>query len=66
MHCERVLRADAAAQLAHRLQEWQTLDIADRATHFDDDDVRIAFAQPQNSPLDFVGDVRDDLNGAPK
>ena len=36
---DRVLRAELDAQLAHRLEERQRLDVADRAADLDDEDV---------------------------
>ena len=39
VHADRVLRAELDAQLAHRLEERQRLDVADRAADLDDEDV---------------------------
>ena len=58
----RVLRAELDAQLAHRLEERQRLDVADRAADLDDEDVE-ALGAAQDAALDLVGDVRNHLHG---
>ena len=58
-------RAHLQAHLAHRLEERQRLDVADRAADLDDRDVDLvpsAGAAPDEL-LDLVGDVRDHLHG---
>src|SRR4051794_30404314 len=62
---EDVAAADVLAHLADGLQERQALDIADRATDLDDDDVSLAVAgDALHALLDLVGYVRDDLDRA--
>ncbi len=58
-----VLAADIDAELADRLQEGQTLDVADGAADLDDGHVGVAF-ELADGLLDLVGDVGDDLHGA--
>ena len=60
-------RAKLPAQLADGFEERLALDIADGAADFGNDDfggfvARLALAEAY-APLDFVGDVRDDLYG---
>src|SRR5436190_87245 len=62
---ERVVAADVLAQLADRFHERQALDVADRAADFDEDDVHV-LRHGLDRVLDLVGDVRDDLHGAPE
>ena len=50
--------------LTDGFEEWQGFDIADGAADFGDDDVCIVIAaDAEDSVFDFVGDVRDDLDG---
>src|SRR6185436_18216425 len=71
---EDVAAADVLAHLADRLEEWQRLDVADRAADLDDHDA--VGRQPargdrpgalsrdaRDALLDLVRDVRDDLDG---
>jgi hypothetical protein len=60
---ERVLAADVLAQLPNRLDEGETLDVADGAANLDEDDVDVV-RDGANAVLDFVGDVGNDLNRA--
>ena len=62
---EHVVAPDVLPELADRLQERQALDVADGAADLDDDDVGVA-RHPADGRLDLVGDVRDDLHGAPQ
>ncbi len=62
---ERVLAPDVLAQLADRLEERQALDVADRAADLDEHDVDV-LGDGADAVLDLVGDVRDDLDGAPE
>ena len=62
---ERVLAADVLAQLADRFEERQALDVADRAADLDEHDVDVA-RDGADAVLDLVGDVRNDLHGAPE
>ena len=65
VHVEGILAAQVAAQLAQRFQERQALDIANRAAHFDQHNFGPGrLAHQANAALDFVGDMRDDLDGA--
>ena len=65
MDIQAVLEADLRTHLANGLQEGLALNIAHRAADLGNNHVgRIRRAgHGQNVPLDFVGDVRDDLNG---
>ena len=59
-----VLRPDLAPELAHRLEERERLDVADRAADLGDDDVgRPCLGSAPDSRLDLVRDVRDHLHG---
>ncbi|BAI65237.1 hypothetical protein RMDY18_14050 [Rothia mucilaginosa DY-18] len=62
---EDVLAANIAAYLACCLHKGQGLDIADGTTDFGDDDVGciVNFRCVTHAGLDFVGNVRDDLDG---
>ena len=60
---EDVAPADVLAHLANRLEERQRLDVAHRAAHLDDHDVRVVVAGDTDDPfLDLVRDVGDDLD----
>ena len=51
-------------ELANGLQERQSLDVTDRAADFGDEHVGPRLGgQMGDAPLDFVGDVRNDLHG---
>ena len=64
VHERRIAVAERIAQLAHRLDEGQRLDVAHRAAQFGDDDVvDLLLRQQLNAPLDLVGDMGDDLHG---
>ena len=63
VNVEAVLLADVERELANRFEERQALDVADRAADLGDHDVDVAFAEPLDHRLDFVGDVRDHLHG---
>ena len=53
------------SELAYGLKEWQALYVADGTTDFSDDEVILArVAQCPHVAFDFVGDMRDDLDGA--
>ena len=65
VNVERVLAADVLPQLADRLEERQALDVADRPADLDEDDVDVV-RDGADAVLDLVGDVRDDLHGAPE
>ena len=52
------------SELADGLQKRQALDVARRAADFGDDDVGFGFfGEEVNAVFDFVGDVRDHLDG---
>ena len=52
------------SKLANGFNVRQGFDVAHRTTDFGDDHLKVfAFAQEQNSVFDFVGDMRNDLNG---
>ena len=61
-----LLRPEAQAHLAHRLEERQRFDVAHRAADFHDRHVRLAARRRRGAALeerlDFVGDVRNDLH----
>ncbi len=59
---DRVPAPDVLAELPDRLEEWQRLDVADRAADLDEDDVVVA-RDAADAVLDLVRDVRDDLDG---
>ncbi len=62
-----VFSADVFAHLPDRLEERQSLNVTDRAAHFDDDDLGVdLLAHPTDAPLDFRSDVGDHLNGLPQ
>ena len=63
MDVERVVAADVLTELADRFQERQALDVADRAADLDQDDVDVV-GRGADRVLDFVGDVRNDLDRA--
>ncbi len=58
-----VFAAQIAAELADGLDEGQSLDVADGAADLDDGHVDAA-VKLQDGPLDLVGDMGDDLDGA--
>ena len=59
---ERVLGAEFEAHLADGFEEGKGFNIADGAADFDDNDVD-SFRNFPDGGFDFVGDVRDDLDG---
>ena len=59
---EDVLPADVLAKLPDRLEEREDLDVADRSADLGDHDVDVFGRQRDDSVLDLVGDVRDDLH----
>src|SRR5439155_22570663 len=62
-----VLLADLLTELPDRLEERHSLDVADRPTDFDEDDVRLLLLPDRPKlGLDLVRDVRDDLDRAAK
>ena len=66
VHEDRVVAPHVLAELAHRLEEGQALDVADRAADLHDHDVGVLLpdAAADAIGLDLVGDVRDHLHGA--
>ena len=65
MHINGVLAPEVIAHLPQRFQKGQALDIPDGAAHFYNDYLSACCAGNQlDVAFDFVGDVRDDLNGA--
>ena len=63
VYVRHMLPADIAPKLADGFQEGQALDIADRSADLDDDDIDVR-SDASDAGLDFIGDVRDYLNGA--
>src|SRR6266446_7217848 len=61
MDVEDVLASMIPSELANRFEKRQTLDVADRATNFNDDDVG-TIGGIEDAPLDLVGDVRNYLH----
>ena len=61
-----VLPALFIGHLADSLQVRLTFDIADRAADLGDNHIAVAGIQAVSTRLDLVGDVRNNLNGAPK
>ena len=62
---ERPIALELAMDLAQRLQEWLTLDVADGAANFGDDHLSVGLASdPLDALLDLVGDVRHNLDRA--
>ena len=49
--------------LANGFEEGQALNVANRSTDFDHDDVDIGCGERADARFDFVGDVRDHLDG---
>ncbi len=69
VHEDRVLAAGVLAELPHRLEEGQALDVADRAADLDDHHVGVRVTRAParhlaDRGLDLVGDVRDHLHRA--
>ncbi len=62
---ERVLAAEVLPQLADGLEERLALDVAHGAADLDDDDVDV-LGDAEDALLDLVGDVGNDLDGAPE
>jgi len=61
---ERVFNPELRSHLPDRFQEWQALNVTNRAADLGNDHVRLLlFGQVDDSFLDLVGDVRDDLDG---
>ncbi len=59
---DRVFAAELQAHLPDGFQKRQRLDVTHSAANLDDDDVHVGGHLAQGS-FDFVGDVRDDLDG---
>ena len=60
---DRVLAAQFLAHLADGFEERQRFDVADGAADFDDGHVGAVRRDLAHGVLDFVGDVRNDLDG---
>ena len=64
VHQRRILIAQRVAQLAHRLDERQRLDVAHRTADLGDDNVvNLLLRQQLDAALDLVGDMGNDLHG---
>ena len=64
MNQRRILVPELVTQLAHRLDERQRLDVADRTADLGDDDVvLLGLPQELDAALDLVSDVGNDLHG---
>ena len=67
MDIKGVVFADLLANLANGFEEWQTLDVAHGAADFGDHHIGVVLAAHViNSFFNFIGNVRDDLNGTAK
>ncbi len=64
MHVADVVPPRLLAVLPDGLEEGEDLDVADRAADLGDDDVDVLGGDATDAPLDLVGDVGDDLDGA--
>ena len=65
VHVKRVFAAHVRAHLAQRFGERAALDVTDGAADFHQHDFRAGgLGDHGDAALDFVGDVRDDLDGA--
>src|SRR6185312_12652607 len=63
MNIEHIVSADFLAHLTDCLKEGKALNIADRSTDLDDNDLGIGLAgNALDALLDLIGNVRDDLN----
>ena len=64
VHEQDILLPDLLAELADRFEEGHPLDVSDRPTNLDEDDVGV-FLLPDlaEQGLDLIRDVRDDLHG---
>ena len=62
VNVDAVFPADIEGELADRLQKGESLDVADRAADFGDDDVDVVGGQRADACLDLVGDVGNDLD----
>ena len=58
-----VVAPGLVAELPHRLEERQDLDVPDGSADFGDHDVDVVGRQAADPALDLVGDVGDDLDG---
>lgn len=64
MHNDRIFRTDFQNKLANRFQERKPLDISCSAADFCDEDVTArVLADLADAGLDFIGHMRDHLNG---
>ena len=64
MNVHHVLRPDFEDELPDRLEERQPFDVTGRAADFCNDDVGFAFIRNfPDAVFDFVGDMRNDLDG---
>ena len=62
VHEDDVFRAELEAHLADGFEEWERFDVADGTADFDQDDVH-TFGNFAEGGFNFIGDVRDDLDG---
>ena len=63
VNVEGVIAPDVLSELADRFEERQTLDVADGAADLDEDDIHVV-RNRSDGVLDFVGDMRNHLDGA--
>ena len=57
-----ILFAILLGKLTNRFEKGLTFNIADRATDLSDDHINIVAANALDALLDFISDMRDDLN----
>ena len=62
MDVAHVVAADVLAELAHRFEEGEDLDVAHRPSDLGDHDVHVLGAQAPDPQLDLIGYVRDHLD----
>src|SRR5690349_21604010 len=62
MNVDRVMSRQIISKLPDRFEIRQAFDVADRAAHFDEDEV-VTVVTVANKILNGVGDMRNDLNG---
>ncbi|MNI41094.1 hypothetical protein D3C73_953380 [compost metagenome] len=64
MNVHHVVASNIVFHLANSLQEWKTLDITNGSANFSNDNVGLRFAaSTKNTVFDFIGNMRDYLNG---
>ena len=62
MNIQAVFFTDIERELTNGFEKRLAFDVANGSPNFSDDNVNIFVSQPIQAALDFVGDVRNDLN----